>query len=152
MKTLKEFINSTVNEDRISGKTIYPGDKIICKNPVFPDKPDWELTYVDKDGKNFRGINLYGQTVTVPQDKVVEIIRIAEAPKRKMSAEQQRKVRRQIRELEDQLDDLRVDMENDPDVLDEQGAGGKATDKYGKAMGKIYDKIDALYKKLDEAA
>lgn len=151
MKSINEFIGNKMNEDRIGDKTLYPGDIIICKNPIFPDKPNWEITYIDKDKNGVRGTNVYGQTVTVPIDKIIEIKRIVEAPKRNMSFKQQIKLRKEIRELENQLDDIRLDMENDPDVLDEKGEGGKATDRYGKEMEKIMNRIDTLKNRLQNA-
>ena len=153
MKSINEFIDNKINEDRIGDKTLYPGDTIICKNPIFPDKPNWEVTYVDKDKNSFRGTNMYGQIVTVPIDKIVEIIRVVDAPKkkRKMSIIERNKIRREIRDLGNQLDDLRADMENDPDVLAEKGEGGKATNRYGKEMEKIMKQIEKLQNKLDNA-
>lgn len=154
MKSLKEFVEAqSMNEDKLGDKTIYPGDTIICKNPIFPDKPNWEVTYIDKDKNSFRGTNKYGQTVTVPIDKIVEIIRVVDVPKkkRKISIIEWNKIRREIRDLENQLDDLRADMENDPDVQAENGAGGKATNRYGKEMNKIMKQIEKLQNKLDSA-
>lgn len=149
MKSLKEYVN--ICEDRIGDKTLYPGDIIVCKNPIMPDKPNWEINYVDKDKTTVRGTNKYGQTVTIPIENIIEIKRVAEAPKRKVSFKQQMKLRREIRELENQLDDLYCDMENDPEVLDERGEGGRATDRYGKEMNKIMDRIENLKQKLENA-
>lgn len=147
MKSLLDI----VNEDRIDNKTIWPGDKIIIANRVFPDKADWELTYIEKDKDFIYGSNEHGVVIKFKPSEIKEIKNIVGAPKRKkreMSFEQMRKIKYQIADLETQLAELTSEMENDPDILDERGEGGKATDKYGKEMNKLTKKLEQLYDKL----
>lgn len=152
MKSLEYIKEQNILEARINDTTVNVGQKIIVKNPVYPDKPDWELTFIEKDGKDkFRGTNIYGMTVTVPIANIKEIIPLPKVPKkREMSSEQIKKIKYQIADLESELVDIMRDMENDPEVIDERGAGGPATNKYGIKMNKIQSKIDKLYDKLQK--
>lgn len=49
-----------------------------------------------------------------------------------------------ISELSRRLDQLRIDMENDPEVLAEHGNGGPASDRYGEQMNEIEAEINEL--------
>lgn len=50
----------------------------------------------------------------------------------------------ELEKLEDKMDDIRSDMESDPDVSAE---GGKATDYYGNLMNKVDSEMSTVYKK-----
>lgn len=58
------------------------------------------------------------------------------------AAERERRDR--ISELSRQLQRLYRDMENDPEVLAEQGNGGEATDRYGVEIDEIEEEIERL--------
>lgn len=152
MKSLNEFYVEYITEgQKLCGTIVNAGQKLIVKNFRMPDKPDWEIIYVDKNDKNsFRGTNIYGCTIVIPNDAVKEVIPLSkdEKPKRKMSSEQVKKVKYEIADLEAEMQTLQTDMENDPEIWAENGQGGKTSDKYANEMNKIQSKIDKLKEKI----
>lgn len=147
-----EQINEGSTKTKINGNWVIPGQTVICSNPVYPDKADWELKFVEKEGKNIRGANKYGVVVSVPIDKIKEIIPMENQPKDKqeLSPKQIQNIKYKIADLESDLMEIMRDMENDPDAMAEaEQGGGPVTDKYGKQMNKIQKQIDAYYKKLN---
>lgn len=152
MKSLNTFYDEYIDEgQKLCGSIVNVGQKLIVKNFRIPDMPDWEIIYVNKhDKRSFLGTNIYGVTMIIPNDAVKEVIPLSsdEKSKRKMSAEQVKKIKYEIADLEAEMQSLQTEMENDPEIWAENGNGGKTSDKYAKEMNKIQSKIDKLREKI----